>query len=68
MEGTVPVPHTAPALCDNDVLPFEGLLHFGGEHFPWKLNYSGMIQDFLSPSSMHDDRRRSRKVAPAVDQ
>ena len=23
MEGTVPVPQTAPALCDNAVLPFQ---------------------------------------------
>ena len=29
-EGTVPVPHSAPALSDDDVVPVQGLSHFWG--------------------------------------
>jgi hypothetical protein len=36
--------------------------------FPLKINYSVMIRDFYSQSSMYDDCRRPRRVAPAADQ
>ena len=81
-EGTVPVPHTAPALSDDDIVPVRGVSYRGATAAGVKprrafglllsISYENIISSFdkgivILLSISYDERRRPRRDTPAAD-